>query len=85
MAKYGRVRNGWELKEGNYKASAIWNWITSTKASFMKNIRYQVGSGEKIQFWLYVWVGNTPLANLSPDLFQRVFLELFRCVLDKEA
>ena len=49
----------------------------STKANFMKNIRCQISLGEKIQFWLDVWVGNTPLAGLFPDLF--------RCVLDKEA
>ena len=69
------MRNGWEVKERNYKASAIWKGITSTKANFMKYIRYHVGSGERVQFWLNAWVGNTMLADWYPDLF--------RCAVDK--
>ena len=75
LAKYGRIREGWEIKERNYKASTIWKGITSNNASFMKYIRYRVGSWEKIQFWLDVWEGNTPLVDQYPDLF--------RCALDK--
>ena len=74
MAKYSTKRNGWEVKDKYYKVLAIWREITSTKASFMKNIRYGIGSGEKIQFWLNVTI---PLADCFPDLF--------RFALDKEA
>lgn len=75
LAKYGRIREGWEIKKRNYKELAIWKGFTSNNASFMKFIRYRVTSKEKIQFGLDVWEGNTPLADRYPDLF--------RCALDK--
>ena len=42
----------------------------------MMNIRYQVGSGEKILFWHDVWVGDRPLAAQ--------FSDLYNCALVKE-
>lgn len=42
MAKYGRVKDSWDVQDDNYKSSAIWKHITSVKENLMKNIKYQV-------------------------------------------
>ena len=43
----------------------------------MVNIKYQIGSGERILFWKDRWVGDRPLAAQV--------LDLFNCAVDKEA
>lgn len=43
--------------------SGVWRGILSVMDAFDLNIRFRVGSGEKILFWLNTWVGDKPLAN----------------------
>lgn len=43
--------------------SGLWRGILSVMDVFDLNIRFRVGSGEKILFWLNTWVGDKPLAN----------------------
>lgn len=45
-----------------YNALAIWRGILSVKESFMVHIRYPVGSGQNVPFWLDKWIGDRPLA-----------------------
>ena len=33
--KYGNQRGGWEVNDANYKHSAMWKGIVSTKEKFM--------------------------------------------------
>lgn len=37
----------------------MWRDITLVKDAFAKNIRYHVGAGDKIMFWLDNWIGET--------------------------
>ena len=67
--KYGNQRGGWEVNDANYKHSAMWKGIVSTKEKFMQNIRYQVGTGRKVLFWQDTWVGEDPLASKFPELY----------------
>ena len=47
------------------------------KEDFKRNLKYRVGSGEKVMFWLDNWVGDRPLVVQFPNLVN--------CALDKEA
>ena len=49
----------------------------SVKKLLMENIKYQIGTGDKILFWRDWWVGDRTLAAKFPDLF--------KCALDKDA
>lgn len=43
--------------------SGLWRGILTVKEAFAKSIRYHVGSGEKIFFWLDTWTGDRPLVE----------------------
>ena len=75
--KYNLPRHGWDIQDPPWNSSAIWKGILSVKRLFMENIRYQIGSGERILFWKDRWVGERALCAQ--------FLDLFRCAQDKEA
>ena len=68
LAKYGGSRDGWDFHYASYRSSNIWKGITSVQEDFKRNLKYRVGSGEKVRFWLDNWFGNRPLAAQFPDL-----------------
>ena len=35
----------------------------SSKEMFMKHVRFRVGKGDKILFWINLWVGDFPLQS----------------------
>ena len=47
------------------------------KESFMEQIRYRVGTGDIILFWLDNWIGDRALAIQFPDIYN--------CAADKKA
>ena len=57
-SKHGFSRDGWDVQECSYKALSIWRGIMSAKESFMEQIRYRVGTGDGILFWLDNWIGD---------------------------
>ena len=73
LAKYGGSRNRWDIKSISYKSSAIWEGITSVHEEFKRHIKYRVGSGEDVLFWLDNWVGDHPQAAQFPDLVNYAF------------
>lgn len=75
--KYRLSRNGWDVQDASNKSSTIRKGIISVKRLFMENIKYHIGLGERIIFWIDRWVGDRSLATQFPDLF--------KCVVDKEA
>ena len=44
--------------------SWAWKCILRNRHNFCKHIRWKVGDGTKINFWLDNWCANTNLANL---------------------
>lgn len=60
LAKYGAARNGWDIKDPNYRTRGLW--------SFKANIKFKVRSGDKILFWLDTWVRDCSLATCFLDL-----------------
>lgn len=50
MAKYGGHRNGWDLKGPDYRSSGIWKGIINVKEIFLNEVRFRMGSGERIFF-----------------------------------
>lgn len=63
VAKYGVSRYGWDSQGSSYLNSDVWRGILTVKEAFAKSIRYHVGSGEKIFFWLDTWIGDRPLVD----------------------
>ena len=37
---------------------------------FNQSIRYQMGKGDRVRFWLDTWTGDSPLATQFPNLFR---------------
>lgn len=70
MAKYRVRRNGWDISRPSYRLYGIWRGIIADKALFAGNIRYKIGLGEDVFFWLDVWVGVRPLAADFSSLFR---------------
>lgn len=43
--------------------------IVLIKETFEENIRFNVGSEDKIFFWTDTWIGDRPPAKLFPNLY----------------
>ena len=76
-SKYRHSRDEWDVQDAPQKSTAMWRGILSVKRLLMVNIKYQVGSGERILFWKDRWVGDSTLGAQFPNLFN--------CAMDKEA
>lgn len=48
----------------------IWKSILLGRESFCKCIKFVLGSGENINFWKDVWVGDDPLMVSFPNIFR---------------
>ena len=69
--------NGWDVQDARKKSLGIWKGILSVKRIFLENIKYHIGSRERILLWQDRWVRDRTLAAQ--------FLDLFNCSMDKEA
>lgn len=64
-SKYSLLRNEWDVQDAPKKSTVMWRGILLLKRLLMENIKYQVGSGERILFWKDRWVGDSPLGSES--------------------
>ena len=56
---------------GSSRQSGVWKGILSVLEPFIQSIRFHVGKGDRVRFWLDIWIGDSPLATQ--------FLNLFHC------
>ncbi|WMV21816.1 hypothetical protein MTR67_015201 [Solanum verrucosum] len=70
IAKYGEL-NPWctEITTEPYGVGA-WRSIRNLWSQMETNLYIKVGSGTKTKFWKDVWIDQSPLRDLFPDLFQ---------------
>ncbi|KAK9274394.1 hypothetical protein L1049_019208 [Liquidambar formosana] len=53
---------------GSY-GSGVWKSIRGGLKEFVKRVRFRIGDGRRVKFWLDCWCGNSPLAIIFPQLF----------------
>jgi hypothetical protein len=47
----------------------VWKFIRRGYETFSKFVKYEVGNGSNVSFWLDVWCGDVTLKISYPDLF----------------
>ncbi|XP_077237165.1 uncharacterized protein LOC143878817 [Tasmannia lanceolata] len=52
------------------RGSGMWRSITSTHSLITSNIRFKVGKGESVRFWMDLWSGDTRLMDAFPAIFR---------------
>lgn len=67
VAKYGVSRGGWDSSGPSYCFSWIWKGIMSVKESFEAIIKLQLGDGNRVLFWIDIWMAS--LASQFSSLF----------------
>ena len=70
-AKYGVKGRGWCTKpvRGSHGCS-LWIGIMANRDIFQKYIVFEVGNGNKVQFWYDKWCGDSALKDRFPLLFE---------------
>lgn len=48
LAKYGILKNDWDIQKPNYRASRLWRGILSSKEAFPHNVKFKLRSGDTI-------------------------------------
>ncbi|XP_019054585.1 PREDICTED: probable inactive ATP-dependent zinc metalloprotease FTSHI 5, chloroplastic [Nelumbo nucifera] len=77
-AKYGSRNEDWVRVDANQSyGCSVWKGIEKSYSAFSKEIKFVVGRGTRVTFWLDHWCGN----NMLKDDFQ----ELFAIAANKEA
>lgn len=70
MTKFGE-KFCWESRDVRGRhGCGIWKSILAVKQIFWEFIRFKLGDGENIRFWLDVWVGDVPLRVTFPNIFK---------------
>ena len=69
--KYVSMGDGWSTKaaQGAYGVS-LWKYIQREWDNFSWYIKYKVGDGNSIKFWLDIRCGETTLKESFPDLYR---------------
>ncbi|RVW54128.1 putative ribonuclease H protein [Vitis vinifera] len=69
--KYGQEEFGWKTKEGRgaYGVGA-WKEIMKEANWCWENIKFKVGKGTRIKFWLDQWCGDERLSHAFPLLYE---------------
>ncbi|KAL4185924.1 hypothetical protein AMTRI_Chr10g233280 [Amborella trichopoda] len=67
-AKCRLGNSGWLPNFPRHRASRAWTSIARSRITYKNNIRFKVGSGERIRFWRDHWLGNQHLGISSPSL-----------------
>ena len=52
--------------------SPFWKGIMGVKTEFFKHIRFSLGNGDGICFWEDTWLGQNPLSDQYPSLYNIV-------------
>lgn len=47
-----------------------WKSILASKQCFWEGIRFKLGDGSNIRFWLDVWIGDSPLCLAFPNMYR---------------
>ncbi|KAF3647188.1 putative TMV resistance protein N-like [Capsicum annuum] len=68
IAKYGEM-SPWCTKSTN-EPSRVWRTIRNLWPKMKENLFIKVVNGNKTKFWNDVWIDQSPLRELFPDLFQ---------------
>ncbi|XP_075665690.1 uncharacterized protein LOC142635420 [Castanea sativa] len=69
-AKYGNDWGGWFTKSVSWAYGVcLWKSIRSGWLNFSKFLRYDVGDGTRVTFWVDVWCGDSPLKEAFLDLY----------------
>ena len=69
-AKYGNEWGGWCTKSvSRAHGVCLWKSIRKGWLNFSKFLRYDVGDGTRVKFWVYVWCRDCPLKEVFPDLY----------------
>ena len=55
---------------GSSHPSVNWKGILSVLEPFSQSIRFHVGKGDRVRFWLDTWIGDSPLASQFTNLFR---------------
>lgn len=68
--EYESLRGGWCSKDvaGTFGVRVL-KAIRRGWETFSKCVKYEVGDGSKVSFWLDVWCGHVPLKISYLDLF----------------
>ena len=66
---WGRM-GGWTSKLGRgVHGSGLWRSIRMGWEDFSKNIRFEVGVGDRVKFWTDQWCGDSPLKLTFPSMY----------------
>ena len=77
-SKYGNNWGGWCTKKVSIPYGiSLWRTIRQGWPVFSKSIQFEVGVGDIIKFWLYVWCGSS--------ILREAFLELYNISCNKES
>ncbi|WMV19115.1 hypothetical protein MTR67_012500 [Solanum verrucosum] len=68
--KFGSTRHWCSNEVTIPYGTGVWKAIRKLWEVFYSNATLKVGSGEHIQFWKDTWLGNIPLMNVFPRIFQ---------------
>jgi hypothetical protein len=69
-SKYSNIWGGWcSLEPAGAFGVGVWKSIRKGWYSFSSFIRFVVGDETKINFWRYLWCGETTLKVTFPSLF----------------
>lgn len=65
------VRNlKWEINHLPHRASGMWKATTVCVDKLKEEIRFKVGSGNKVKFWTEPWCDSSSLATRFPSLYR---------------
>ena len=67
---WGRM-GGWTSKLGRgVHECGLWRSIHMGWEDFSKNIRFEVGVGDRVKFWTDHWCGDSPLRFSYPSVYR---------------
>jgi hypothetical protein len=52
--------------------SPFWKGLMRVKSNFFKRGKFKIGDGSRTRFWEDVWLGDVPLAQQYPSLYNIV-------------
>lgn len=61
VEKYSIGNLRWDINPAPWRASSIWRAICACVARLKQGIRFKVGHRDRVQFWLNIQCGSSPL------------------------